>query len=162
MNVSIQHIENFFRQKHLAFVGVSRNSKDFTRSLFREFVNRGYDVVPVNPNASELDGQQVFAQLQDIEQTVQGVLIMTAPEKAESIVQKSLECGIRQIWLLNGRSLKMLSDDTLARCKQNEVTLISGMCPYMFLSDTGFVHRLHGWVWKLTGKYPHRNRHIVS
>ena len=43
-------IDDFLSRKRLALVGVSRNPQDFTRSMFREFRRRGYDVVPVNPN----------------------------------------------------------------------------------------------------------------
>src|SRR5579885_654854 len=57
---SLNAIQDFLAQKRIAFVGVSRDPKDFSCSLFREFVKRGYDVVPVNPNASEVMGRQTF------------------------------------------------------------------------------------------------------
>ena len=42
---TLDEIRDFLSLKRIAVVGVSRNPKDFTRSLFREFVRRGYDVV---------------------------------------------------------------------------------------------------------------------
>src|SRR5947209_5435536 len=48
-NVSIETIEDFLRQKRIAMVGLSRESKDFSVMLFEEFRRRGYDMVPVNP-----------------------------------------------------------------------------------------------------------------
>jgi predicted CoA-binding protein len=43
-------IDAFLASKRIAFIGLSHNPKDFSRHLFREFVEHGYDVVPVNPN----------------------------------------------------------------------------------------------------------------
>jgi uncharacterized protein len=42
-------IRDFLAHKRFAMVGVSRQPKDFSRSLFHEFLNRGYEAVPVNP-----------------------------------------------------------------------------------------------------------------
>ena len=52
-----QLIDDFLAQKRIAVVGVSRNPRDFTRTMFNEFIRRGYDAVPVNPNAAEIDGR---------------------------------------------------------------------------------------------------------
>ena len=41
----IEQIQDFLDHKRVAMVGVSRESQDFSRGLFREFVNRGYDMV---------------------------------------------------------------------------------------------------------------------
>ena len=39
----------FLAQRRIALVGVSRDPRDLSRTLFRELRRRGYDVVPVNP-----------------------------------------------------------------------------------------------------------------
>jgi hypothetical protein len=33
--------------------------------------------------------------------------------------------------------------------------VVPGFCPLMFLSETGAVHRLHGFIMKLARAYPH-------
>jgi predicted CoA-binding protein len=45
----------------MAMVGVSREPKGFSGMLFEELSKRGYDVVPVNPNAPEVLGRPCFA-----------------------------------------------------------------------------------------------------
>ena len=47
---SKQAIDSFLSCRRIAVVGVSRDPKDFSRAVFRAFVERGYDAVPVNPN----------------------------------------------------------------------------------------------------------------
>ena len=41
-------VDDFLPQKRLAFVGVSRNRADFSRTLWNELKRRGYDLVPVH------------------------------------------------------------------------------------------------------------------
>ena len=50
---SKQSIDSFLSCRRIAVLGVSRDPKDFSRSVFRAFVERGYDAVPVNPNGGE-------------------------------------------------------------------------------------------------------------
>jgi predicted CoA-binding protein len=50
----------FLSQPRFAFVGLSRDEKDFSRYVFRELLKRGIDVVPVNPGVAELEGRRCF------------------------------------------------------------------------------------------------------
>ena len=54
--VSLETISDFLAQKRIAMVGISREGKDFSISFFEEMARRGYDMVPVNPNASQILG----------------------------------------------------------------------------------------------------------
>jgi len=56
MRSTREDIEDFLAQKRLVMVGVSRNPKDFSRGLFRDLRRRGYDMVPVNPRVSVVEG----------------------------------------------------------------------------------------------------------
>ena len=94
MKTTRAQIDDFLAQKRLAFVGVSRNPKDFSRGLFRELQQRGYDVIPVNPQATELDGQPCWARVQDITPPVDGALLMTPPHVTNQVVRDCAEAGI--------------------------------------------------------------------
>jgi predicted CoA-binding protein len=69
----------FFNSGRIALVGVSRNVKDFTRVLFREFLARGYDAVPVHPGVGDIEGHPCFARIQEITPPVEAALLLTAP-----------------------------------------------------------------------------------
>ena len=77
-------IDGFMGQKRLAIVGVSRNPKDLSRVLSREFLKQGYDVIPVNPNTTEVEGRKCFARLCDINPGVGSALLMIAQAGAEN------------------------------------------------------------------------------
>src|SRR5512140_3030683 len=94
-----ERIDDFLGQKRLAIVGVSRQPQDFTRLIFREFVRRGYDVVLVNPAAEEIEGRRSFPRVQDIAPPVDGVLILTPPQKTESVVLDCAAAGVTRVWM---------------------------------------------------------------
>ena len=151
---SRENIEAFLSQHRQAFVGVSRTAGDFSRSLYDEFRKRGYDVVPVNPNATEIDGQPCYKRVQDIQPPVDGALLLTPPQVTEQVVHDCAEAGIRHVWMQRGEGIGSVSDSAVAFCEQNGISVVPGQCPFMFLPNTMFLHKVHGFVKKLTGAYP--------
>ena len=147
-------IEDFLSRKRLAMVGVSRNPKDFSRGLFFDLCRRGYDMVPVNPHMSDLNGSRCFARLQDVTPPVAGVLVMTPADKTEQVVQDAAAAGISRVWLQRGAGQGAVSEAAVKYCRQHGLRLVAGHCPYMFLSEPQFIHRFHGFCLKLMGQYP--------
>jgi predicted CoA-binding protein len=148
-----QAISDFLALGRIAVVGASRDPKETSAVLFRELRRRGYDVVPVNPNAAEVDGVPCRARLQDIDPPVEGALVMTSPEVAERVVEDCREAGIKRVWLY-GTSGKANSPRAAEFCRANGIAAVPGFCPFMFLPGTSWVHRFHGVLLKITGKYP--------
>ncbi len=71
----------FLAQRRIALVGVSRDPRDMSRTLFRELRQRGYDVVPVHPTLDAVDGVACARRLQDVSPSVAGALLMTPPRR---------------------------------------------------------------------------------
>lgn len=153
-DTTLDIIHDFLAQKRLAVVGVSREPKDFTRGLFQELINRNYDVVPVNPQATEIDGRPCVVRVQDITPPVDGALILTPPEVTITVVQDCAEAQISRIWLHRGMGSGAVSDEAVALCREHGMQVIPGFCPFMFWQDSGFVHRIHRAIARVTGNYP--------
>jgi predicted CoA-binding protein len=83
-------------------VGVSRRPEDFSRLLFREFLDRGYDTVPVNPDTEKVEGRACFARLADVQPPVEDVLLMTAPAVTDCLVRECAEAGVKRVWMFRG------------------------------------------------------------
>lgn len=149
-----KQIDDFLALQRLAVVGVSRNDNDFTRRLFRELRQRGYDVVPVNPQATAIEGLRCFARVQEISPPVAGALLMTPPAVTEQVVRDCAEAGVRHVWMHRGEGVGAVSQAAIDFCNAQNIAVVAGFCPFMFLPDTGFIHRAHGFILKLTGSYP--------
>lgn len=151
---SLDTIEDFLAQKRVALVGISREAKSIGAILFKELSSRGYDVVPVNPNAQEVMGRRCFARVQDIEPPVDAALLLTSPEVTEVVVRDCAESGIKRVWMFRGGGQGAVSENAIEVCLEKGMSIIPGECPFMFLPQVGGIHWLHGFLRKLTGGYP--------
>lgn len=151
---SLEQITGFLSIRRLAVVGVSRDPHDFSRTLFREFLKRGYDAVPVHPSAIELEARACSPRLQDINPPVTAVLLMTAPAVTDQVVRDCAEAGVTHVWMYRAGGAGAVSGPAVRYCESQGIDVIAGECPFMFFRDSGLFHRLHGAVRRLTGKYP--------
>ena len=151
---SLETIEDFLGQKRMAMIGVSHEPGNFSVYLFRELCRRGYDVVPVNPHLPAVLGHRCFANVLDIEPPVGAALLMTSPEITETVVKDCAEAGIRRVWLYRAGGTGAVSEKAIAYCQERGIRVVPGECPLMFLPQGGPVHRLHGFLRKITGRYP--------
>ena len=145
---NIRQIREFLGQRRLAMVGVSRAPQEFSRGIFRELRRRGYDVAPVNPETSEIDGQRCFAYLHDVEPPVDTALLMTPPAATNRVVEDCAAAGITRVWMYRA------SGEAIRFCEANGISVIAGECPLMFLPEAAWFHRFHGWLRRVAGAYP--------
>ena len=155
-HTSLETIEEFLAHKRVAMVGLSRDEKDFSAALFRELCLKGYDVVPVNPQATEVAGRRCFARVQEIDPPVEAVLLMTKPEVTERVVEDCAAAGVRLVWMYRAAGTGAVSAKALQFCLEHGMSVVAGECPFMFLEGTKGVHRFHGWWRKMWGSYPQR------
>ena len=148
------NIEDFLSYRRLAMVGVSRDSKDFSRALYRELRSRGYQMVPVNPHAEEVEGDRCYAHVSDIEHTVDGVFVMTPPAACDSVVKDCAKAGVPRVWMYRGAGEGCSTETAIRFCRDHNITVVPGECPYMFLSGGSWIHGAHRFCRKLVGKFP--------
>lgn len=150
---SLLTIRKFLSCKRIALVGLSRDPKHFSRAVFNELLNRGYDVVPVNPHSGEIDSHVCFPTAAGIKPPVEAALIMTPPAQSEDAVRDCLAAGVNRIWLHRGAGQGSVTPAAVKLCHQHHVELVEGECPFMYLPDTQWFHSMHGMIRKLTGSY---------
>ena len=141
-------IDEFFRQKRLAVIGVSRNEKEWSRAVFRALKERGYDVVPINPGAKEIDGVPCYAKVAEVAPAVDGAVVLLAAAGSATALRECAAAGLKRVWLRND------TPGAEDLCRQQGVTLVSGFCPFMFMPKTPFFHKFHTWSLHLMGQYP--------
>lgn len=145
--------------KRLALVGASHDERDFSRMVMRALLERGYDVVPVNPKGGVMEGREAVPDVGSIDTMdapVAWALIMTPPAASAGVVRACWEAGIPRVWLHRGAGAGAVSEEAIAACEELGLRAVVGECPMMFLADTEFVHRVHAFAKKLAGSYPAR------
>ena len=122
--VTRTEIDEFLSQPRLAVVGVSRGSKEFANSLFRDLRKLGYQAVPVNPHVEELEGERCFARVQDIAPAVDAALLLTPPAVNEQVVRDCAQAGIKHVWLYGVGDRSADNPRAIALCKQEGIAVI--------------------------------------
>jgi len=154
MATTMKQVEDFLALKRIAVVGVSRNLKDFNTALWQEFRQRRYEAIPVNPNATEIDGQKCYASVKEIKPAVQGALIMTPARLTDQVARDCVDAGVKQVWMYGGMAPGAATKSAVALCQENGVSVVEGLCPYMFFPGSGAMHAPHRFFKKLLGRYP--------
>jgi len=148
--VRLSAIEDFLSQHSIAVVGVSRSQHKFGTMVFKDLKERKYDAIPVNPSAEELYGMKCYPTVTELPPTVTAAVFIVPPEQATEGVRQAIARGIRRLWLQPGAE----SEEAIAHGVREGIDVIHGECILMFLKDTGFIHKLHKGLHKLTGSLP--------
>jgi predicted CoA-binding protein len=138
-------LDDFFSQRTLAVVGVSRTPADFSRKLVQSLRERDYIVHTVNPHVDSLDQHDNYRRIQDLPGNTTAALLMLPEAAFDDAIRECVTHGMTHIWVYGVGHPRPVSDDVRRWCEQRDVTLINGLCPRMFLSGSAWPHRLHGW-----------------
>jgi uncharacterized protein len=117
-------IKDFLDQKVFAVVGSFRNESKYAYKIFRDLISQGYEVFPVNPGKSEVEGRKCYKSISDIPVTVDVVNVVTPPVVTEAIIKECLERGIKRVWLQPGAQ----SQKAIDFCRENNIEVIHDVC----------------------------------
>jgi predicted CoA-binding protein len=146
--------ENFLNLKTIAIAGVSSTKKDAANYIFEKLKNAGYQVYPVNPNATEINGLRCYPNLSALPQKPEGVVIATNPKVTPDVVKECAALGIRHAWIHRSIDNGSYSKEAQDFCKENDIDLIPGGCPMMYCKPVDFPHKCIKWVLNTMGKLP--------
>lgn len=133
-------IESFLAEKRIAVVGVSRR-RGFGNAAYRTLRHRGWDAVPVNAAADEVEGAPCFRRLEDVRPPPGAVLVVTPPERAVEVVADCARLGLRKVWLQQGAE----SEEAVRLAARHGLELVPRACILMYAAPRG-LHRFHRWL----------------
>jgi uncharacterized protein len=148
---SKQAIDSFLSCRRIAVVGVSRDPKDFSRAVFRAFVERGYDAVPVNPHGGEAEGRPCARGLAEVAPPVEGAFLITPPAATLQAARDCADASVPRVWMHRGAGRGAVSPEAVAFCRERGIEVVDGECPFMFLPGTGWFHGVHRFFRRLGG-----------
>lgn len=122
--VSKERLDDFIGGQRWAVVGASDDRGKFGNITFRELQSRGKEVYPVNPNATDVEGEVCYPSLTALPARVDRVLIVVPPEQSELVVKDAAEAGLHKVWFQPGAE----SDEALAYCEAHDMEAIAGHC----------------------------------
>jgi predicted CoA-binding protein len=150
-----QAASEFLAHKRIAVTGVSRNPHGHgSNAVYQRLRARGYQVVAINPNADEVEGDRCYHDLKSVPGGVEAVVIGTRPETAEATMRECAELDIQYVWMHRGPGAGSVSDAATAYGRQHGITVIDGGCPLMFDPTADLGHKAMRFVFTRTGNVP--------
>lgn len=146
-------IDEFLTDKTPVIVGVSRDKMKWGHMLFTTLIKKGYKPVPVNQNASEIEGEKCYTSVSAINGKTENVIISVPGKKTDSILKDCVKAGVKRVWMHQGGGSGAYSKVGHQFCKDNNIKVIYGFCPMMFYAKGG-MHSIHFFFKKLFKKFP--------
>lgn len=88
--------------KTIAVVGLSSNPHRPSYGVASYMRSRGYKVIPVNPNETEVFGEKAYASLADVPDKIDLVDIFRRSSEAGTAVDEAIAIGAQAVWLQEG------------------------------------------------------------
>ncbi|MDD5069891.1 MAG: CoA-binding protein [Candidatus Omnitrophica bacterium] len=120
-------VTDFLKQKKIAVIGSFRNKEKFAYRILVDLMKKGYEVFPVNPSLSEVEGRVCYKTIGDIPDSVDAVNLVTPPSVTESILKECLQKGVKRVWLQPGAE----SSVAIQFCQDNGIKVIHSICVMM-------------------------------
>jgi predicted CoA-binding protein len=147
-------VAEFLKGKRIAVAGVSHSASQPANAILRKLRGAGYDVIPVNPSASTLEGVACHPDITSIPGTVDGVIVATHPNVSLEIVRQCAERGVKQVWFHRSIGDGSVSGAAVEACKTHGIECIVGGCPLMYCAPVDPFHRCARWWLGLKGRVP--------
>ena len=147
----------FLDKRRIAVTGVSRNPAGHgSNTVYDRLKARGYEVFPVNPNATEINGDRCFPDIGSIPGGVDAVVIATRPERAMVTMEECSSLDIRHVWMHRAFGEGSVSTEAAAWGRDHGIRVIDGGCPLMFEPASDGGHKAMRVMLTLTGKVPRK------
>ena len=118
-------LKNIFLQaKTVAVVGLSVDSHKDSYQVAEYLKRKGYRIIPVNPNATEILGEASRPDLASIDEPVDVVDVFRRPEHLPEIAEQAASIGARVLWM----QLGIRNQGAAEKARSAGLTVIEDRC----------------------------------
>jgi predicted CoA-binding protein len=108
----------------IALVGASRKPEKWGCKLFRQLRKEGFSVFPVNPNETQIDGEQCFPDISSLPEKPDVIITVVRPEVTEKVVKECKRLGIGRVWMQPGSE----SGKAVSFCRKSGIKVMQKAC----------------------------------
>ena len=88
--------------RRVAVIGASNDRRKFGNKAVRAFTAQGYDVVPVNPHETSIEGLTTYASVLEVPGTIDMATMYVPPEIGALVVEELARKQIPEVWFNPG------------------------------------------------------------
>lgn len=110
----------------VAVVGVSSKPDRESHQVAEYLQRKGYRIVPVNPNETEVLGEKAYPSLLEVPPDVRidVVDVFRRAEDTQPVAEQAVEIGAKVLWLQDD----IVSDEARRIAEEGGLTVIMGVC----------------------------------
>jgi predicted CoA-binding protein len=117
---SDEEIKKFDQMKNIAVVGMSNTEGKAANYVPSYLMERGYNVIPVNPNSETVMGRKSYQSASKVPDSIEVLNIFRPSQDVPEVVKDALQKdGIKLVWMQEGIYSKEAEE--MARAKGIEV-----------------------------------------
>jgi len=108
----------------VAVVGLSAKIDRASHRVAAYLQSRGYEIIPVNPNESEILGEKSYPDLASIGKKIDIVDVFRRSEDTPPIVRDAIAIGAGAIWLQEG----IISQESYDLAREAGIPIVMNLC----------------------------------
>ena len=97
-----EEIRQILTLKKVAVIGMSKNSSKAAHYVPKYLADNGFDIIPVNPTASEILGKKCYDSVSEIDGEIEIIDIFRPSEQVLQFVEEAIKKKPKVIWLQEG------------------------------------------------------------
>jgi predicted CoA-binding protein len=110
--------------KTIAVVGMSTKPGRPSQDVPLYLKAHGYNIIPVNPNATEIAGMKAYPDLLSIPEKVDVVEVFLRPEDVPPVVEGAIKIGAKVVWMQEG----IVNQAAAERAERAGLKAVQDMC----------------------------------
>jgi len=93
----------------VAILGASQDRSKFGNKAVRAYASKGYQVYPINPKATEIEGLKAYPSILDVpEKNIDVVSLYLPPEVGLKVIEDVAKKGVKEVWVNPGAESSQL------------------------------------------------------
>ena len=122
---SDDELRKIYDLKDIAVVGMSKNVEKAAHYVPKYLIEHGYNIIPVNPTATEIMGKKSYQSITEIPDLIDIVDVFRKPEDVPAVVMEAVKKpGIKVVWMQEG----IYNEEAEARAKENGMDVVFNRC----------------------------------
>ncbi len=110
--------------KTIAVVGLSSNPLRPSYGVTEYMQAAGYRIIPVNPNETEVLGENSYARLEDVPEKIEIVDIFRRAEAVPPVVESAIRVGAKVVWM----QLGIENEEAAEKARAAGLTVVEDAC----------------------------------
>ena len=99
---SDDEIRQIFSLKNVAVVGMSKHEEKAAHFVPKYLFDNGFDITPVNPNASAILGKKCYSNIENVEKEIDIVDVFRPSDQVLPVIEDAIKIKPKVIWLQEG------------------------------------------------------------